>query len=108
MAFNFFAPKDLLLIPLTICEGSGSLWSASATFSGLLAFGTTTAGGFKESGRMPFPLPQNGCGNWWTDAKSVVRRSIVMDDYAFAITDTSIKAAPLADMAHPVATVNLQ
>ena len=114
LAFNYFPPKNVLLIPMTICEPpAGSppnqnLWGARPTFSGLIGFGTTAMTGFQESGRMPFVFgPEVHCGNWWTNASSQVRRSIVMDDFVYAITGNTIKASTLADMATPVATARL-
>ncbi len=51
--------------------------------------------------------PGIGCWNWWTDASSQVRRSIIMDDYVFSISDSLIKANPLDDLATDVAQISL-
>jgi hypothetical protein len=109
LAFTYFAPKNLLLLPMTICEEAGpSIFQSRPTFSGLLAFDATTTGGFDEHGRVSFTQgPEVTCGNWWTQASSQVRRSIVMDDYVFSITNRVMKASSLDSLSTPVATVNL-
>jgi hypothetical protein len=109
LAFTYFAPKNLLLLPMTICEEAGpSIFQTRPTFSGLLAFEATTSTGFEEQGRVGFSQgPEVTCGNWWTQASSQVRRSIVMDDFVYSITDRVLKASNLSSLATPVATVNL-
>ena len=44
MAFNYFAPRDLLAIPMAICEESsgGSDYGDEMTFNGLLVYNVTT------------------------------------------------------------------
>ncbi|MBI3073723.1 MAG: beta-propeller domain-containing protein [Deltaproteobacteria bacterium] len=107
LAFTFFASKNLLALPMTICEdgGDGS-YGRNMTFSGLMVFNVTTAAGISERGRVSHPHSAGiSCGNWWTDAKSEVRRSIFMDDYVFSISDSRIKANQLDALATDLAEV---
>jgi Beta propeller domain len=111
LAFNYFAPRDLLLLPMTVCEtppGSTSLFNARPSFSGLIAYNVTTGNGFREDGRVNHPAgPTVNCGNWWTNASSQVRRSIVMDDFVFSLSGSQIKINHLGALATDVTTVSL-
>ena len=116
LAFNYFAPKHLLAIPMTICEGGGDgSYGSDMTFSGLIVYDTTVAGGFHELGRVAHPprASANGqynsgaCSNWWTNASSEVKRSIVFDDVVFSVSSEEIKASALASLATTIATVPL-
>ncbi len=111
LAFNYFAPKNLLAVPMTVCEsasGYGGSYGKTMSFSGLMVFDTTAAGGFKLRGKVAHPAGKGiGCSNWWTNAKSQVERSVIMDDYVFSVSrelikvnhlnklSTDIKALPL-------------
>lgn len=116
LAFNYFAPKNLLALPMTICEGGdgNGNYGTEMTFSGLMVYDTTTASGFKLRGKVAHPNasqgdPQNsygyydmGCSNWWTNASSEVKRSIIMDDWVFSISTTRIKVNNLAALSTDV------
>jgi hypothetical protein len=93
LAFNYFAPRGLLLLPMTVCEGGGNgAYGSTMTFSGLMVYGVSTGAGFSSLGRVAHPPASNAtCWNWWTNASSEVRRSIVMDDYVFSISDSRIR-----------------
>lgn len=113
LAFNYFAPKDLLALPMTICEGGsgGGDYGDLMTFSGLMVYDTTAVDGFHLRGRVEHP-PSTGydeasCSNWWTDASSQVKRSIIMDDYVFSVSTTSIKVNHLDDLPTDVAAVSI-
>lgn len=111
LAFTYFAPRDLLLLPMTICElpaGNNNLFGARPTFSGLIAYNVTTASGFREDGRVSHPAGAGvTCGNWWTNASSQVKRSIVMDDWVFSVSGTQIKVNRLDALAADVTSVPL-
>jgi hypothetical protein len=109
LAFNYFAPKSLLMIPMTICEGGDNgVYGTNMTFSGLLVYDATTGTGFSQRGGVSHP-PAAGitCNNWWTNAKSQVKRSIVMDDYVYSISDVVVKANALGALTTDVASVSL-
>ncbi|HEX6245951.1 MAG TPA: beta-propeller domain-containing protein [Polyangiales bacterium] len=114
LAFNYFAAKGLLALPLTVCEGSagGGSFGSKLTFSGLMVFDVSLQSGIKERGRMPFVSAEESarvadCNSWWTQGGSAVKRSIFLDDYAAGISDTFYKVAPLSKLNAPVASVSL-
>lgn len=117
LAFNYFAPKDLLALPMTICEGGDEgNFGDQLTFSGLMVYDVTVESGFALRGKLAFPMaepvedPYGGeasCNNWWTDASSVVKRSVVMDDFVYGITDTLIQVSSLDAVEAPVGSVDL-
>jgi hypothetical protein len=113
LAVTYFAPKNLLALPATICEAAGTdIWDTTMTFTGLLVFDVTTAAGFSERGRVSHALPDDDpysmCGNWWTRASSTVRRSIIMDDYIFSLSERLLKVNKLNALATDLAQVSLQ
>ncbi len=124
LAFNYFAPKNLLAVPMTVCEGSdgsNGQYGDQMTFSGLMVYDTTVAQGFSLRGKVAHPNSsqtgdsQNGwgyydtgCSNWWTNATSEVKRSIIMDDYVFSVSDTRIKINDLRDLGADIRELPLQ
>lgn len=108
LAFTYFAPKQALALPMTICEGGAPPAHGQLTFSGLLVFRATAAAGFSELGRVAHPPgPSIDCSNWWTDATSQVRRSVFMDDYVFSISGDAVKANALGALATDLATISI-
>jgi len=107
LAFNYFKPKDLLALPMAICEsGSGGSYG-TLTFNGLMVFDVTTAAGFAEHGRIAHSGSVS-CSSWWSDpVTNGVRRSIVMDDYVYSIANDQMIVAHLDDLSTPVASVTL-
>jgi hypothetical protein len=102
LAFNYFAPKNLLSIPMTVCEGGNSDGGSGdqMTFSGLQIYDVTAEAGFALRGEVPHPAGQNiTCYNWWTDASSQVERSVIMDDFVFSISQSLIKVNALGNLA---------
>jgi hypothetical protein len=60
---------------------------------------------------MPFVDPTQAtgqCNQWWTDSKSLVKRSIFMDDWIYGLTNTQLRVAALSDMSTPLQTVSLR
>ncbi len=117
LAFNYFGAKNLLALPMTVCEGGddGS-FGTDMTFSGLMVYDVTAADGFAYRGGLSFPTdaPANDpygapatCSNWWSSASSIVRRSVIMDDYVYGVTDSRIQVSSLAAIHQPIATVDL-
>lgn len=118
LAFTYFAPKNLLALPMTVCEpkdpNDPSIWNSEMTFSGLMVFDATVANGFTLKGQVAHPNTSTGngyesagCGNWWTNASSEVRRSIVMDDYVFSVSDRRIKVNRLDALSVDVKEISL-
>jgi hypothetical protein len=109
LAFNYFAPMNLLALPMTVCEGgnSGGGYGTQMTFSGLMVFDLTAAEGFSEHGRVSHPASATGCSNWWTNANSEVQRSIIMDNYVFSVSQTLIKVNRLDDLPNDLVTLRI-
>ncbi len=117
LAFNYFAQKQLLALPMTVCEGGDDgVYADQLTFSGLMVFDVSLEEGIVERGRMPFVdaqqaapagTPGASCGTWWSNSTSLVKRSIFMDDFALGISDTKLNVANLTELSKILATVPL-
>lgn len=113
LAFNYFPAKKMLAIPMTICEGGGNgMYGTTLTFVGLMAFDISLDTGITEHGRLPFVDPSTvsasaSCDEWWTNTKSLVKRSIFMDDYVYGLSDAQLRVAGLGTMSSVLATVSL-
>lgn len=111
LAFNYFPPKDVLALPMAICEGgSGSDYGDQMTFNGLLVYDVTAESGFTERGRVPHGNPTTDsyeCYSWWTDPGSRVKRSIIMDDYIFSISNTLLKVNHLDSLEEDTVVLDL-
>ncbi len=57
LAFTYFAPKNILALPMTVCEGGNTEggYGTEMTFSGLMVFDVTATGGFKLRGKVSHP-----------------------------------------------------
>ncbi|NOZ02467.1 MAG: hypothetical protein GXP54_11330 [Deltaproteobacteria bacterium] len=116
LAFNYFKPKDLLAIPMIVCEESsgGSDYGDKMTFNGLMVYRVTVNDGFEYQGGIPHAvMDQSGyygqaCGQWWSGSTSTVKRSIFMDDYAVSVAMDVIKFSSLDNLENPVASVSLE
>ncbi len=113
LAFNYFAPKNLLSFPITVCEGGDlGTYGDTMTFSGLLVYDTTVADGFTLRGKVAHPMDlatggydNSACSNWWTQASSKVKRSIIMDDFVYSISDELIKVDSLDSLGTDLAVI---
>jgi len=115
LAFNYFAPKDLLAIPITVCEDSngGGSYGDNMTFSGLLVYDVTVEDGFSLRGGVAHVNPDEVenhyayCSNWWTESNSIVKRSIFMDDFVYSVAPTRIKVQDLDALGEDLVDLNL-
>ncbi len=115
LAFNYYAEKNLLALPMTICEGgSGGSFGTNMTFSGLLVYDVTTQTGFTKHGAVAHPNNSSGtgyensaCSNWWTNASSEVKRSVIMDDVVYSVSERRVKVNNLANLSSDIATISL-
>ena len=113
LAFNYFAPKKMLALPITVCEGGGNgTYATNMTFAGLMAFDISLDTGISEHGRLPFVDTStvnatDNCDKWWTDSKSLVKRSIFMDDFVYGLSDTQLRVAGLSTMSSVLQSVPL-
>lgn len=112
LAFNYFAPKKLLAVPMTVCEGSngGSSYGRDLTFGGLMVFDIDTAS-IDYKGGVPHAQPGSGdnvCSTWWSQAQSQVKRSVFMDDYVFSVAEDLVQVAPLSQLGTPIVSIPLE
>lgn len=114
LAFNFFRPKEVLAIPMAICEGgTGGSYGNLMSFSGLMVYKVTNEAGFEYLGGVSHEEPETedtfrgACSSWWTNPNSKVKRSIFMDDYVFSITENEIKADLVSNLGTDVAVIDL-
>ena len=98
---------------MIICEGGGDgTYGWGMSFNGLLVYRVTVAEGFNLLGRISHggsgsAYDAYGCGSWWTDSNSQVKRSIFMDDYVFSIDPERIKIDLLDSLGAGLAEVDL-
>ena len=113
LAFNYFAPKGLLALPMTVCDGGGDgTFGDKLSFSGLMVFDVSLLTGIHERGRMPFVEPASlgsglSCSSWWSDASSAVKRSIIMDDYVIGLSDSQYQVAALSSLGNVLKSLPL-
>jgi hypothetical protein len=117
LAFNYFAPKSMLALPITVCEGGDDgVYGTEMTFSGLIAFDVSLETGFTEHGRLPFADPTKTydyssyggeCSAWWSSSTSNVKRSIFFDDYLVGLSDAELRVAHLDTLSTPLASLPL-
>jgi len=111
LAFTLF--QDKLALPMTICEGGDvGRNGTNMTFSGLIVYDVSLEKGLVEHGRIAHPsmggsYDHAGCSNWWTRARSVVQRSIFMDDYVYSIAPDIMRVQRLSSMGSDVSSVSL-
>jgi len=110
LAFTWYPEQGLLALPMTICEGGGNgVYGENLTFSGLMVFDTSIANGFSEHGRVPHALGAGEtCGNWWTDASSVVTRSLFLDRYVYSLSNDELKVRSIDALSNELVTIPLQ
>ena len=110
LAFTYFAPKNLLALPMTVCEGSngGGSYGKDMTFSGLMVYDVTATGGFNLRGKVAHKAGSGvTCSNWWTRANSQVKRSIIMDDYVYSVSGEQIKVNHRNNLSVDLASVKI-
>ncbi|MBN1342823.1 MAG: beta-propeller domain-containing protein [Phycisphaerae bacterium] len=102
-AFNFFAPKKLLAIPIDLYEGgSGGPTYGEHTFSGLYVYRVTSEDGFDLQGRIS---TIDALDNWYY--YSSWTRGVFIGDYVYAVTDERIRSAGLGDVNTVLDTLEL-
>jgi len=107
LAFNYYKPKNLLAIPMAICNGGhGGSYGNTMTFNGLMVYHVTVNNGFDYIGGVDHEI-QSSCQNWWTNSDSAVKRSIFMDDYVYSISDKDIRVDSLSEPGKHLAIIDL-
>jgi len=107
-AFNYFAAKKLLAIPFYDYSYSYSTneeyWSGFK--SSLKVYGVDAQTGFTEKGAVTFSdmyQSENYYG-WTYYWEPWVRRSVMADDYVYAISDVGVRVANISDLSTPLKT----
>lgn len=114
LAFNYFRARGVLAVPFSDWESTytatdtRSYWSSFV--SDLRVFSVDADAGFTARGQLSQAdlVKQQTYGAWngnwtyyWTP---YVNRSVMADDYVYAISDAAIRVANIADLSRPVAT----
>ncbi|WNG23139.1 hypothetical protein F0U62_03130 [Cystobacter fuscus] len=109
-AFNFFAAKGLLAIPFTdwVPSSSGYYWDYFV--SDLRVFRVDTATGFTPLGSLSMNdvYRTNGTSRWNPWYQPYVRRSVMADDYVYAISDAGVRVSHVNQLSTPLATTRFQ
>ena len=106
-AFNYFPAKGLVAIPFADWSPqpySGDYWSNFV--SELRVLRVDPATGFTPVGAISMKdVYQTFSAPTWSYVYSpVVRRSVMADDYVYAISDAGVRVAPLGNLSQPLAT----
>jgi uncharacterized secreted protein with C-terminal beta-propeller domain len=108
LAFNYFAERNLLAIPMTVCDGGGDgTYGDRLAFSGLLVYDVTVEHGFRRLGGVDHGTRGASCNTWWAAATSHVKRSIFMDDLVFSIATDRMKVQRLDRLGQDVGDIAL-
>ncbi|WP_224244896.1 beta-propeller domain-containing protein [Hyalangium gracile] len=108
-AFNFFPSKGLLALPFADYVYNGSdYWSGFR--SELRVFNVNAATGFTPVGTLSMSdlYRTQNYRDWtwyWTPN---VRRSVMADDYVYAITDAGVRVAHVSNLQVPLATTTFE
>ncbi len=125
LAFNYFAPREMLAVPMLVCEGGGDgMYGDRMTFNGLMVYRVTVADGFEYVGGIPHETAEDSgegyydwewewdyepqCSSWWTESNSTVKRSIFMDEFLYSVALDEIRISALGDLEHPLAILPLE
>lgn len=118
LAFNYYKRRNMLALPMVICEASGGagkdggIFDAEMTFNGLLVYDVTTKLGFKRKGGLALELgkgasKRGACVTWWTRSRSPVKRSVFMEDFVYAIADDVVRVASTKSLDQLVKHIDL-
>jgi uncharacterized secreted protein with C-terminal beta-propeller domain len=109
LAFNYFADKGLLALPMTLCEGGGDGRNGDTlSFAGLLVYRVGVGKGFERLGGVAHGKEGSSCNTWWSKANSTVKRSIFLDDLVYSVALDRIKVQRMNAFGIDVADVSLQ
>lgn len=116
LGFTYLADRGLLTLPLSVCDGGGNGQYGTLSFSGMVALDVSTSQGFSELGRLEEPYPANfsssgfeygrACQDWWTNSNSVVSRTVVLDDFVYAVSDARVRVQALRALGTDVALID--
>ena len=105
-AFNYFPSKGLLAIPFTdwTPQPSGDYWAGFTSEVRVFHVDTTT--GFAPVGAVSMRdvYQTLNSPNWSYAWSPAVRRSVMADDYVYAISDAGVRVAHVNNLSSPLAT----
>lgn len=106
-AFNYFPEKKLLAIPFwdySFNATANDYWSYFT--SDLRVFSVDTAQGITPLGALSMKdlYQKHTYDGWYYYWTPMVRRSVMADNFAYAISDSGIRVADIASLSSPVAT----
>jgi len=107
LAFNYFADKGLLSVPMTICDGGGDGRQGSLSFSGLLVYDVDIERGFTRLGAVDHGTKGVNCNTWWSNANSAVKRSMFLDDLVYSIATDRVKVQHMDRFGEDLANLSL-
>jgi hypothetical protein len=108
-AFNYFAARKLLAIPFSdwSYDTVGNFWW-DRFISDLRVYGVDAATGFTYRGALAIGdlYPVSAGANWVYYWMPMVRRSVMADQFVYAIGDSGLRVADVANLAAPLASVS--
>jgi hypothetical protein len=108
LAFNYFGERNLLALPMTVCEGGGDgRFGDRMTFSGLYVYEVTLEHGFRRLGGVDHGTKGARCTAWWSSAESAVKRSIFIDDFVYSIAADRMKVQRMDRFGEDLADIAL-
>jgi uncharacterized secreted protein with C-terminal beta-propeller domain len=108
LAFNYFADRGLLAVPMTVCDGgSDGVNGSLVSFSGLYVYDVSPETGFKRLGGVSHGSEGVSCGTWWSSATSAVKRSVFLDDLVYSIASDRVKVQNMSHFGKDVADIAL-
>lgn len=108
LAFNYFADRGLLAVPMTVCDGGGDGRNGDKlSFSGLLVYDVDAEKGFTKLGGIDHGTKGVSCGTWWSNATSTVKRSVFLDDLVYSVAGDRAKVQRLGLLGKDVADLSL-
>jgi uncharacterized secreted protein with C-terminal beta-propeller domain len=108
LAFNYFADRGLLAIPMTLCEGgSDGVYGNKLAFSGLLVYNVDLDKGFTKLGGVDHGKHGANCNTWWAQANSQVKRSVFLDDLVYSIATDRLKVQRMTSFGNDLADIPL-
>ena len=108
LAFNYFADRGLLAVPMTVCEGGGDGRNGNElAFSGLYVYDVSVERGFRRLGGVDHGTRGARCGTWWSNASSAVKRSVFLDDLVYSIASDRVKVQRMSAFGEDLADIAL-
>lgn len=107
LAFNYLAGEGLLAIPMTMCEGGGDGQNGQLSFSGLLVYDVDIERGFTRLGGVDHGTKGVNCSTWWSNATSMVKRSVFLDDLVYSIATDRVKVQRMGHFGLDVADLSM-